>query len=56
MPPDSDLYRKGLRALRKICGQARLLPTTHMLSDGLEKSGDMPAASGGFADVRVMIV
>jgi len=51
MQPDSDLYRKGLRALRKICGQTRLLPTTHMLADGLEKSGDMPAASGGFADV-----
>lgn len=48
---DKDLFRKCLRALRKICGSTGLLPTSHMLTKGLTKLGGVPVASGGFADV-----
>jgi len=48
---DPDLSRKCLRALRKICGLTGMLPRSHMLTDGLTKSNDVPMTSGGFADV-----
>jgi hypothetical protein len=47
----SDVYSKFLRALRKICGTKELLPSSHVLSDGLKWSGSDPAAFGGSADV-----
>lgn len=54
IPPSSDLYRKIRRALRKICGEKRILPSAHKLPDGLKITGDGPVASGGFADVRFL--
>jgi hypothetical protein len=37
--------------LRKLCGHAAILPTSHTLTDGLKKSGEIPKAGGGFAEV-----
>jgi len=45
------LFRRCLRRLRHICGHHNVLPSSHIISDGLRKSGDSPVAFGGFADV-----
>jgi len=37
--------------LRKHLRHKMMLPSSHMLSNGLDKSGNTPVASGGFADV-----
>lgn len=38
--------------MRSICGRCAILPTSHMISSGLEViSSQEPIASGGFADV-----
>ena len=49
--PGSGVYSKFLRALRKICGAKELLPSSHILSNGLEQNGRSPSAFGGSADV-----
>jgi len=45
------LFRRCLRRLRHICGHHNVLPSSHIISDGLEKTGDGPVAYGGFTDV-----
>jgi hypothetical protein len=49
--PGSDVYSKFFRALRKICGTKELLPSSHVLSNGLKRNGSSPSAFGGSADV-----
>jgi serine/threonine protein kinase len=45
------IVEKFHRTLIKTCGQTGLLPSSYMLSEGLTKIGNLPIASGGFADV-----
>jgi len=45
------LFRRCLRRLRHICGHHNVLPSSHIISDGLRKTSDNPVAYGGFADV-----
>jgi len=40
----------SLRALGSICSVTTQLPNTTILSDGLERCGDIAVASGGFTD------
>ena len=48
---NSRLHAQCLHTLRKLCGRSGTLPTSCMLSEGLEKDGASPRLSGGFADV-----
>jgi hypothetical protein len=48
---DDRLRRKCLLALRKICGRCGELPSSHVITEGLERKGDCAIASGGFSDV-----
>jgi hypothetical protein len=48
---DTDFFRKCLLALQKICGLRGILPSSHLLSDGLATTGHGPVAFGGFADI-----
>jgi hypothetical protein len=43
--------RKYIAALRKLCGNRGILPTSHFITDGLNKLGERPVGGGGFADV-----
>jgi hypothetical protein len=43
--------RKYTAALRKLCGNRGILPTSHTITDGLNKVGELPIAGGGFAEV-----
>jgi hypothetical protein len=43
--------QKYSAVLRKLCGHAAILPTSHTLTDGLKKSGEFAKAGGGFAEV-----
>lgn len=52
---NSEFYRKILRALRKLCAETTLLPSTHLISEGLKKMGDSAVAFGGFSDVRITL-
>jgi len=47
LPP--DLFRKCLRALKKMCGQARRLPSSYLISHDFPNG--LPIARGGSADV-----
>ena len=40
-----------VKALGDLCGAAERLPTSAMLSAGLEKRGNIAVASGGFTDI-----
>jgi hypothetical protein len=56
LPPGSGIYHRCLRALRKACGIYGILPSSHLMSEGLTLvvTGDhknRPSASGGFSDV-----
>ena len=51
LSPESDIYKRCLRALRKVCGIYGLLPTSHHMPSGLTTVNKRPFASGGFADV-----
>jgi len=42
---------KFITALGKLCGASGLLPTSAVLSAGLEKRGTIAVASGGFTDI-----
>ena len=46
-----DVFRQCLRKLRAICGCHTTLPSSHIVSGDLAKTGDHPIAIGGFADV-----
>jgi hypothetical protein len=37
--------------LQKLCGACCLLPDSHIISDGLELTNELPIANGGFANV-----
>jgi hypothetical protein len=37
--------------LQKLCGACCLLPDSHVISDGLELTNELPVAHGGFANV-----
>jgi serine/threonine protein kinase len=43
--------RKYTAALRKLCGNRGILPTSHTITDDLNKVGELPIAGGGFAEV-----
>jgi len=45
------LRRRTLRSLRKICGSRRVLPRSHHFPGRLFKTGPLPLAEGGSADV-----
>ena len=45
------LFRRCLRRLRLICGDHNVLPSSHIVREGLEKTSEGPVAFGGFADV-----
>lgn len=51
--PDTDVARSAncMGIMRSICGRCAILPTSHMISDGLEITSEHPVQSGGFADV-----
>ena len=49
--PESEIYKRSLRALRKASGIYGLLPTSHLMPPGLAAVNKRPFASGGFADV-----
>lgn len=55
LPQGSEIYHRALRALRKACGIYGILPSSHLISEGLTliTVGRMkrPFASGGFSDV-----
>lgn len=40
-----------LKIMRKICGRCGILPTSHIISEGLVITTERPITSGGFADV-----
>ena len=46
-PPDA----KFVIALGEVCGATERLPTSALLSAGLEKRGNIAVASGGFTDI-----
>ena len=46
-----DLRRRSVRILRRLCGAQSILPRSCTLSDNISRDGDIPFASGGFADV-----
>lgn len=48
---DSDLRKKLTTALHKLCGLCDILPTSHVITDGLELTSHKPTSSGGFSDV-----
>lgn len=45
-----DLRTKSVRVLQKVRSAQAILPRSYVLSD-VSKCGDIPFASGGFADV-----
>lgn len=45
------LFRRCLRRLRQVCGYHNILPSSHIISAGLNITGEHAAAYGGFADV-----
>jgi hypothetical protein len=55
LSPESDVYYRSLRVLRKTCGIYETLPTSYRVPQGLTliTIGQMkrPFASGGFSDV-----
>lgn len=55
LTPRSEIYNRSLRALRKTCGIYGILPSSHLMSQGLTlgtaDTMKRPFASGGFADV-----
>jgi len=51
LSPDSDIYKRGLRALRKAGGVTNLLPTCYHISPPLKEQDEMATASGGSSDV-----
>jgi len=53
VPVDPKFFRECVHALRKISGHTGMLPASYVLVEGLTKQGNVPAASGGFADVWV---
>ncbi|KAF9648291.1 kinase-like protein [Thelephora ganbajun] len=46
-----DLRRKSVPILRRVCGSQAILPRSCMFSDNISKEGDIPFASGEFADI-----
>lgn len=48
---DDPRRNKAVRLLRKMCDRLGLLPTSHMLSEGLYKTSEYPLFRGGYADV-----
>lgn len=54
LEPESDIYKRCLRALRKTCGIYGILPSSHLMPPGLTLvvgTVKRPFASGGFSDV-----
>ncbi|KAF9647855.1 kinase-like protein [Thelephora ganbajun] len=55
LSPGSEFYHRCLRALRKTCGIYGLLPSSHIIPQGLTlvttNNMKRPVASGGFSDV-----
>jgi len=51
IPTFDDIFRQCLRKLRAICGYHKTLPSSHMISGDLARTGDNPIAFGGFTDV-----
>lgn len=47
IPTTDELWTSCLSALRQICGDRTILPTTHVLSRGLIKRGNVSMAIGG---------
>ena len=45
------LFQKVLHSLWSICGRRGVLPRSHMISEGLSRTGGKEFASGGFANV-----
>lgn len=42
---------KIFKKFRQLCGQAGLLPASHIIPDNLIQTSENPVASGGFGDV-----
>ena len=51
LPPDSDLRKRCIRALRKTCGLYGILPASYVVPFTLSKPVRRPFSSGGFSDV-----
>ncbi|KAF9789434.1 kinase-like domain-containing protein [Thelephora terrestris] len=51
IPVTDPLFRRCLRRLRLICAHHNVLPSSHIVREGLRKTSDNPVAFGGFADV-----
>lgn len=51
IPVTDVLFRRCLRTLRFICANHNVFPSSHIMREGLKKTGDNPVAFGGFADV-----
>jgi len=55
LAPGSEIYNRSLQALRKTCGIYGILPSSHLMSQGLTlvttNTMKCPFTSGGFADV-----
>jgi hypothetical protein len=51
IPVTDGLFRRCLRRLRQICGHHNILPSSHIVSAGLETTSEHAIAYGGFADV-----
>jgi len=51
LSPQSGIYKRGLRALRKACGIYGILPASHCVPPGLTTVNKRPFAVGGVAEV-----
>ncbi|KAF9643197.1 kinase-like protein [Thelephora ganbajun] len=45
------LFRKALHSLWSTCNKRGMLPKPYIVSEGLSRTGDVPMASGGYANV-----
>ena len=46
-----EVFRQCLRKLRTICGYHTILPSSHIISGDLVRTGESAFAHGGFADI-----
>ena len=52
IPTTGDVYRQCLHKLQAICGNQMVLPSSHNLTGGVARVGDLPiSVDGGTADV-----
>lgn len=48
-----ELFRKVLHSLWSTCSRRGILPRGYIISEGLSTLGDIPLASGGYANIWV---